>query len=123
MNQNFIATKDFDQLEMSFTNGNKLCLRLNRGVRFFGFKQGDLLELSYMERTMGADDGGKVNKDITVYEAVNTQFFPVTKLREAIPAFFERKNSPRPYENTRLFKSYLLEECLQADEIFKLQEG
>lgn len=113
--RNNIEDKNFDELCFTYTNKNKLILKLSRQTKFFGFKPGDVLELSYCEFQMGEDENGFADSSKSSYVCTQTQFFPINKLREAIGAFHERLNSPEPWRYSVIFKSHNLEDCLITD--------
>ena len=122
MNKRFeVSISNFTQLEMRFTNKDILTLRHVRDAKYYGFKAGELLELSYGEYSMGYGENGGVDKEVAVYTGMNTQFFPIDKLKEAIPAFMERLHSEHPWKLSTMFKGYTLEECLKVDDTNQLE--
>lgn len=112
-----IKLENFKDLEVTFANNDALVLNLVKGTKFYGHMEGDILELAYGEHHYGSygDMGEEVDKSKHYYMSTGTQFFPVSKLKEAIAAFFERMNSDKPYKPSVMIPSYDLVQCLPLD--------
>lgn len=103
------------EMKTTFSSGDSLILTYHN-VKFYGYKEGYLYEVKYLER-----QEGKYGEDLPTpgehhFMVSNTEYYPALFQDEAIKAFLERSTG---LIETRTTKSHHLDDCLEKEGEFK----
>lgn len=109
------ATVVVTEMKTTFSSGDSLILTYHN-VKFYGYKEGYLYEVKYLER-----QEGKYGEDLPTpgehhFMVSNTEYYPALNRDEAIKAFVERSIG---LTENRTTKSHHLYECLEKEGKFK----
>lgn len=98
-------------METTFPNGDILTLT-HTEVKFYGYKQGYLYELSYGERCEGSYGEDVPTPADYYFMATDTEYYPSANQAEVVTAFVERSTNVV----NRTTKSHHLDDCLERED-------